>query len=222
MARNRNKTGDRDTRSFAAGEYIEIPTDEGKNKKYLVRPLVARHLCELEKAALSNYRKQYIQTIKDGMDAGLIDNSQALNELQKTASWTVDNLPQMNTYSALDVPITDKLKTFINEMISLEEVNNDESDEFYRAVLAASLDNGQIDPKQIEEILGKKLRIIRVRYDQWWVTAQIEGMLNFVLTSINYDNPEVTLDEIASWPIPKLQEVARKVELLTAAQMGNI
>jgi len=53
------------------------------------------------------------------------------------------------------------------------------------------------------------------------VTATMTGMVLFILSSIQVENPNVTEKEIDNWPISKLVEASRIVESLTSSEMGN-
>ena len=88
-------------------------------------------------------------------------------------------------------------------------------------MLATALDSGKITAEKVKEEFGATPLRGRVRYDQWWVTASMEGMVSFILTSVQYEHPKMTKKEIGNWPFTKVAEAARKVEEITSASMGN-
>lgn len=204
---------DRESRVLAACETIEID-----GKEYKLRPIVAQHLCDLEVEALRHYKRQYLETFSENAD--LIPNGSALIEkkIEEVARWDLSDLPQKDAYDVSRIPINDQIKKWVTD-------NNDElpdTDNGIKAIIVNALDTGKLSPKDVRKLSGRTPIQGRVRYDQWWVTASMNGQISFIVSSVKYEHPEVTKKQVAQWPFGKIAEAARKVESITTASMGNI
>ncbi len=211
---SRKKRGsDREARALAAADVIEVG-----GKKYRLRPVVAQHLVDLEREALSHYKRQFLQTYKDNADL-LGDSAQdvLIQKMGEVAAWDLSDLPQKDAYDTSRLPVTNKAKKWIED--NYGEVP--ESDVGIRAVLNNALDQGKLTVIQTKELTGANPIQGRVRYDQWWVTAATAGMISFITSSIREDHPEITEKDVAGWSFPKLAEASRTVESITSASMGN-
>ena len=204
---------DREARILAACETIEV-----NGKEYKLRPIVAQHLCDLEKEALRHYKRQYLETFSENADLLGNNNDLLVKKIEAVAKWDLNDLPQKDAFDVSKVPVTDALKKWVTA--NTDELPN--TDNGIRAVVVNFLDNGRLSPKDVRNLTGKAPLQGRVRYDQWWVTASMNGQVLFILSSIRYDHPELTKEEIAQWPFSKIAEAARKVESITSADMGNI
>lgn len=213
---------DRAARAVAAADEVEVVHPDGTTKTYKVRPLVVQHLCDLERTALAAYRKEYLSGIKQAIEAGLVEKSDALQYAVDAAKWTVDDLPQKIAYDPMDIKLTDKLKRWVEQFHPGVLSDGDPSDGLYLAVTVTAMDGGQLSEKKITELTDHAPRKNSIRYDQWWITASVEGMRQFVLTSVQYEHPDVTSDEVSGWPLAYLQTAARTVENITATAAGNI
>ncbi|MEE9592524.1 MAG: hypothetical protein V3W28_02965, partial [Thermoplasmata archaeon] len=175
-------------------------------------------LCDLQREALRHYKRQYLQTVQDGAKMmgeegrGLMER-----EVVKVAGWTLADLPQMVAHDVSRVPLTKSVRRWI------EAKHGDlpETEAGRRALLGASLDNGDLKAAELKKMAGRGPLRGKVRYDQWWVTALIEGMISFIASSVQRDHAEITVRDVAGWPFPKIAEAARKVEGITSADMGN-
>lgn len=206
-------------------------------KTYTCRPIVAKHLMDLEQAALDYFKDQMLKTY--GKSANYLDPATFVKlfqeKLEKVALMDMHDLPQRDAYDVSKIPINDKLKAWYIEKydelpdIEEEEVEEDLTDDekkkrvenAMRAVIATALDNEEIDPLKIKELTGKRPRQGKIRYDQWWVTASMEGMLSFICTSLQYEKADITREDIAKWPYAKIAEAARLVESITSAEVKN-
>ncbi len=204
---------ERESRALAAAKTIEVD-----GKQYKLRPLSLQHLVDLEEEALSHYKRQYLDTFRDNADVFGKDKLNVLRaEMEKVAKWQLHDLPKKLAYDVSRLPITDAVRRWVEE--TQGEVP--ETDTAIRALLATALDNEQLTAEQVKQMSGKPPVRGLVRYDQWWVTGSINGMLSFITTSIRSEHPEVTRDAIAAWPFTKIAEAARLVEGSTSASMGN-
>ena len=204
---------DREARILGACETIEID-----GKEYKLRPIAAQHLCDLEVEALRQYKRQFLSTYSENAD--LLGNGQSLIEkkMDEVAKWDLSDLPQKDAFDVSRIPVTDKVKQWVQD--NGEDVPD--TDNGYKAVLVNALDTGKLSPKDVRHLSGKTPIKGRVRYDQWWVTASMAGQTSFIASSIKYDHPEITKEEIRQWPFSKIAEAARKVESITTVDVGNM
>lgn len=212
-------SNDREARLLAASECIDIPGDDGKVKQYKLRPVVAQHLCDLEREALKEYKRQYLSTFTENAD--LLPNGADLitQKFEEVARWDFSDLPKKNAFDVSHILPGDEVKAWIKTNFG----ECPEADNAIRAVLVTSLDNGKLKPDELATLCGgKKPRQGTVRYDQWWVTASMAGMVSFITSSVKYEHPEMTREKVAQWPFPKIAEAARIVESITAARVGNM
>jgi len=209
MSRNR------EARAVAAG-----PTVEVDGKHYRLRPVSVQQLCDLELDALEHYRRQYLETYTRNADLLGEDKANDLIErkLDEVARWDLDDLPQKDAYDAARVPVTDGVREWVVEAFG----ELPKTDVGIRALLSHALDTKRITADKIKEMAGKGPLRGTVRYDQWWVTASLVGMINFIVGSIRVEHPEVTKEQVAKWPFAKVAEAVRKVESVTTPAMGNM
>lgn len=204
---------DREERALAASRPFEVG-----GKEYKLRPLTLQALVDLEQEALSQYKRQYLETFRENADLFGKDRLNILRqETEKVARWQLHDLPQKEVHDAGRVPVTDAAKKWIEE--NYGEVP--ETDNGARAVMVTALDAGNLTRKQVKEMTGRLPIKGRVRFDQWWVTGSMTGMLSFITASIRTDNPGLKKSDIAGWPFAKIAEAARTVESMTSASMGN-
>lgn len=205
---------DREARALGAGVKIEVG-----GKEYTLRPVVSQHLCDLELEALAFYRRKYIAAFAE--NAHLLGEERGRNLLEKkieeAARWDLDNLPQKTAYDVSGIPLNDKVRKWIAS-------HNDTipgTDSGLRAILANALDTETLKPKELRDLSGKWPRNAKVRYDQWWITGSMEGMISFILSSLKRDHPEATRALVLEWPFTKIAEAARIVEERTVADSKN-
>ena len=205
--------GDREARILAAGEKITV-----NNKEYMLRPVVAQQLCDLERDALRYYKREVIATYVGTADL-IPDGIQRLRDKQDEVSlWGLDDLPQKKAYNCAKVPVTDELRKFLSNLY--DELPD--GDLAIRVLLNHALDKKQITTKEVESLCGKLPLIGKIRYDQWWVTGASEGMVAFVFSSLKHDQPSMSIKEVMQWPFQKIIEAAGIVEHITVADLGNM
>lgn len=210
---------EREHRALGAGESITV---EGKD--FLLRPVVARNLAELEREALKFYKRQYLETFRDNMDLlGDQGKNLMMSKMEEVARWTASDLPQRDAFNCLEVPVTDKVKKWIEKeygevpkQLDSEEVN----EVGCRALLSTALDNKELTPNQVKEMSGRRPRQGKVRFDQWWVTASVEGMVSIIRSALR-DASDKEKARVNEWPFLKLVEASRIVERITSADLGN-
>lgn len=210
--------GSREARVLAAGDSIDVVVGK-KTKTYKLRPIGVQHLCDLEAEALRYYKRQYLRTFSDNADLlGKSGNGLVEAEMRRVARWDLHDLPQKDAYDVSRVPVTDELRAWVEEAYG--EVP--EEDREVLSLVSVSLDSEKLSSAELEKLSGRKPLKGRVRYDQWWVTASMNGMVLWIYTSVRYEHPEVTKEDVLRWPFSKIAEASRKVEALTSAEMGNM
>lgn len=204
---------DKEARALGAGDTIEVD-----GKEYRISPVGMRQLHEVQRAAVRYYKREYLATYADNLD--LLPERQRAEMLAKkfdeAAKWDVGNLPIKLAYDTRMVAVNEKLRSALED--EFDEVP--ESELGVRLLLAAALDRELISPDDVFKLTGVRPRKARIPYDSWWVTAVREGMIAFVLASLN-GQPGVTKEDVEAWPLHKIVEASRMAEGLTAPALGN-
>lgn len=204
---------ERESRALAAARQIEID-----GKTYKLRPLSLQLLVDLEQEALRHYKREYLETFRENADLLGKDKLTVLRqEMEQVGKWQLHDLPQKTVHDVNRVPITEELRAWVESNVG--EVPD--TDAGIRAVLVTALDSGQLTREHVKKLAGKQPIKGLVRYDQWWITGSIQGMLSFITSSIRAEHPEITKEVVARWPFSKIAEAARLVEGITSASMGN-
>jgi len=241
-------SGDKESRMLGAGDTIDVTEhySNGKSKKktYTLRPVRVRELLELEREALKSYKKEYLTTFKENSVVFDGDKDKILrDEVARVGKWSLADLPQRDAFSLDSIEVSDKLINWTIETCGIDfseeqgESGESESGESekaskatstliseiaIRALLITSLDNGGISSQEVYDLTGKRPLRGKVRYDQWWVTGTIDGMVAYVEQSAKFLHPEVNFDHIINtWPYHKIVEASRVVDRLTTASVGN-
>jgi len=221
----KEKQGDARERALKAGKSIKVKDkDTKKVKEYTLRPIDLRHLCDLERQALEFHQTSYMRAFKANLHLFGDDAVQILREeMRIVAKWDLDDLPKKMAYDCGKIPLTDRVKAWVKQFNA--EIGGEEgelSESRMRALLTTALDQERLKLSVLKKMTeGKGPMQARVRYDQWWTTACMEGMVNYIFHSIRVDHPEVTKEDIRGWPIVSLYEGSRKVESITTADLGN-
>lgn len=203
-------TRNREARAMGAAQTVQV---DGATFK--LRPIMVRHLCDLQMNCLDYYKDQQIKTLRKAAD--LLPSDELVKRVDRVTDMGLHNLPQVEAFDVSRVPLTKALLEWLKEQYG-EAADNDVGN---RALVANSLDSGVLGSDQVKKMTGASPVKYKIPYDQWWVTAVLEGRVQFVLTSIRYDHPDVSAEQIYQWPIAKLAEAARKVEVTTSADLGN-
>ena len=220
-------SSDREARMLGAGEKFTVKeTRVGRRGKtniveveYTLLPNRVKELSELEREALKSYKREYLLTFKENADLLGSDSDTVLaNEMRQVAGWSVDDLPQKTSYAVNWVPVTDKLKAHLDSTFGFPP----ESDEGAKLLTMYALDNGLMTPDKLKELTDRYPVSGKIRYDNWWVTGTIEGMIAYIYSSVKQSHPEITKEYIRdNWGQLKIVEASRIVESLSSAQVGN-
>jgi hypothetical protein len=216
-------SSDREARMLGAGDTIEVEETNEKGKtvtnKYRLRPVKARHLMDLEKDALTCYKAEYLRTFSENIHLFPEDRRDdiLIKEMMKVACWDLSNLPQKDTYDISHLPVTDSVKEWVKTQFGQVP----DSETAIRALVSNALETGSLPASELSQMTKIKPNKVRVRYDQWWVTATMEGMISFVINSVRHEHPNVSEDAIKNWSFAKIIEAAQIVERITTASLGN-
>lgn len=204
--------GRREARALGAGDFVEV-----RGKRYTLHPIAVKQLSELELRAVRFYKRQYLQSLSENSD--LLENKQQFmeNKIVEVSKWDADDLPYKSSWGVGAIPITDKIKTWLENFYG----ELPKSENGMRGLINMALESNSLSTAQLKEMTGKAPRQGRIRYDQWWVGSCVSGMVEFVFTSLQYKQPKITLEEVGRWPLSSIAEAARIVEHLTTADLGN-
>lgn len=205
---------EKEARALAAGDTIEVNGTE-----YALRPVGMRQLHEVQKTAVDFYKREYLRTYFQNIDlipeelrVGLMER-----KLDEVGRWDVGSLPTKVAHDVRTIPITAAL----NKWLENEHDEPPETDSGKRAVVAAALDSAKLTADAVEQMTKVRPRRVKIPYDSWWVTATYEGMVTFIQASLQSGGSAISNQDVMGWPLSKVMEAARKVESLTAPQLGN-
>ena len=202
-------------RALAARETIMVDDKEVK-----LSPIDMRQLHEIQRAALSFYKRDYLSTIAQNLD--LLGNGHGdvflEKKLDEVARWDSSNLPMKMSYDVQNIKLNETLK---QRLVSLYGELPD-GDVAAKAVLSTALDAEQITSEEVKKLCGKQPRRVRIPYDMWWVTSSFDGMVTFVHASVQKEHKEITKEQVGHWPLTTVMEAARVVEAITAPVVGNM
>ena len=202
-------------RAVAAPETIEV---DGKEVK--LSPIDMRQLHQLQRAALTHYKREYLSTFSENMDLLGNGNGQAFMErkLEEVARWDSSSLPMKMSYDVRGIQFNDALVQRLTALYG--ELPDGETAR--GAVLATALDSEQISSADVKALAGKHPKRVRIPYDMWWVTSSFEGMVTFVHAAVSKEHPEISKESVGHWPLTTVMEAARVVESITAPALGNM
>ena len=211
---------EKEERALGAGTTMNVGEEE-----FRLRPVSVQHLCDLEREALKYGKRQYLLTFVENADLIPNGNGQDLIErkMELVATWDLDDLPKKKAFDVSRIPVNDKLKGWAEKFQEEEAGGGEEelTDARILALLVTALDQEKIKIEEVKTMTGKFPKQGRIRYDQWWVTGAMEGMVSFLYNSIRLEHPDMTKDKVRAWPIPSIFEGARKVEAITSPAVGN-
>ena len=143
------KMTDRDVRAFASGCSIEISGNNGETQTYRLRPVVTQHLADLERDALSYYRNQYLDSMKQIVD--VIGQDALIEEARKAGKWTVDDLPQKLVYDPADLVITEEAKAWCHKHAA---VPDDEKDDqaYFDGIISLVYTSGRDEDPELSRV----------------------------------------------------------------------
>lgn len=139
--------------------------------------------------------------------------------MEEISSWDLEQLPKKTSYDASELPVTPAVRALAAERGPGEVPEDDDA---VRALLTWMLDTKAATPDEVAKAAGRRPAAGTVRYDQWWVTARLEGMVAFIWASVRYDHPMATREEVARWPLGKIVEAAQTVQRLSVPALGNM
>jgi len=191
---------------------------------YILEPLGIRELTEVQRAAIRFYRREYIQTYRDGlMIAFQEDESRVealvLLKIDEVARWDVDDLPKKTAYALGAVPVSKKLKDLI---LKIKPDFKEKDDASTRVLVTSLLDSGALEEEEFVAATGLRPEKGTIPYDAWWITGVYAGMVEFIVSSIRKSNPTIHRADIERIPYQDLAIMAHKLEHLTAPDIKNM
>lgn len=190
---------------LAAGDSIKV---EGVT--YRLSPIPVGRLAEIQKEALRDYKRQYLETYADTSDLG-----DGFDEARKeVAGWSYKDLPSKLVYDATKIKITTELRELMTEKFGELPA----SDESLQGLIGILLDQGSLEPSD----LGGSVPSITTSYPLWWTTSTLDGQILMTWHSVSIKHSDVTLEDVKGWPPLSVMEGAVKAESLTAPSSGNM
>jgi len=190
------------------------------DKECQVRPLGVQELTEAERECLKNYRRNYLETWVENAD--LLENSEGMlqEKMELAARWDVDDLPKKTAYDPVSVEITERLKSFVGNYLSLELKSL--SDKRTKQLTAGLLDQGSLTIQEYKELTDKNIRSVKIPYVNWWVTGSFDGMSTFIWLCFRKYGvmKEEVLSKISKEPA-LLIELSREIERLSTPAVEN-
>lgn len=210
---------DKESRAMGTGRKIVVA-----GKEYMLRPVVVQQLCDLEQEALQFFCRQVLKTYTANADL-LGDRADALiaQKFEEVSRLTLDEVPMKSAYDVSSLPITNKMLKWVTKFGKEVGAIGEEklTDRQAKILLVTALDQEKISVEDVEDMVGNKPAKGRVRYDQWWITGCIDGMVSFILSSLRQEHPDLTREDVGKWPVAAVFETSRTVENLTAPNLGN-
>lgn len=205
-------------------------------KECTVRPLKLRELTELQRMCLECYKDKHIESYARGVKKSAViftdvEEQKRLvqEEIEKVSSWDLDDLPVKYVYDASSVVITDKLKEWLykntdfdDKGIGGKKLSDSKLDVKIRRRVVTSLENNALSEDVYKELTGSEPVKVKVKYEAWWVTATVEGMLATIWMAFRDNGLERddVINELGDNP-DLMTQLSREIEHLTAPASGN-
>lgn len=204
-------------RAIGAESPIELTI---AGKRCALRPLTLGEIGTIERDCLSQYRDRKLESYKDSVKIlpDEVAEKMLIKKVEELAEWEVSDLPHKVVHLE-SLKINDKVSDWIVNYLDLDEVP---SDKFLKRMTTTLLDQGTLDPAQYKEMTGFVAPVKRVPYVNWWITAEIEGMVAMIYHCVK-DNgvTRKEVDEEMRGDMAKLIKLAREIEALTTPSSGN-
>lgn len=189
-------------------------------KDCFLRPLGIRELIEVEKDCLKRYKRSYLQTFVDNLDLLPPDQRLKLVEtkMEEVARWDVGNLPHKVAYHPELIFISEEIKQWMKDKLTI--VESDEKK--LKTMVAAVLDQGVMSEEDYKKMTGIEAPRVSIDYVNWWITGNKEGMITFIW--ICFSNQDVTREQVEkelSGDLRLLIDLSRSIERMSAPQAGN-
>jgi hypothetical protein len=207
-------------RALGAASGAEITI---KGKAYKIRPLSARELSELERIAVRRFKRRYLETFAENLDLMPEGTGDAFmrSRMEECAKWDVNDLPEKYVYDCSRVPITNKVKKWIRDEMLVPD-SSELTDTSIRSLVSNSLDNESLTQDKCKELTGVRPRKLRTGYVNWWVTAEVDGMVEMILLCI--DDKDITKDDLFDAFAENqsgIIDAAREIETVSVPAAGN-
>jgi len=212
---------DREARALGAGSTITVEGIE-----YTLSPVKLQQLAELQRAAVRNYKREYLETYAENIRLLPKEKQESVLEkkLDEVARWDIDDLPPKRAYSAEGLSVTAGLRTRLEEIFSIRgewDSTAEREDADWLELLEEALNSDEIRPGEVKKLTGGFPTCEVSPYDMWWATAVHEGRINFVYESARIRHPKLKKSEVGQWPLPRLAEAVKIIVTITRPEMGN-
>lgn len=191
-------------------------------KQCTVRPLGIRELTEVERDCLSRYKRQYLESFSANSDLLPAATRDRILEQKYDAAnrWDIDDLPTKYAHDPKRVKVTEMLKTWLTENLSLA---TDADDPQVQRMAAVALDQELLNEDEYRKLTdGNAPPKLKVPYVNWWITGCFDGMITFVWICFKHNGVtrEQVVEELGG-NMSMLVEVSREIERLSTPAVGN-
>ena len=175
-----------------------------------------KELTEAEQLCLEQYREKYLKVWKENSPS----NEILLEKIEAAARWDVSDLPPKQAFDPGAIKVTEELKKFVAEELSLDATKLMEGRT--KQLAAALLDQGILKPETYKSLAGRSIYPVKIPYVSWWVTGCFDGMITVVwLCFKKYGVTKEQVIEKMAEDQALLIDVSREVERASTPDLGN-
>jgi len=186
------------------------------DKECTVHPLSIKELTEAEQICLQQYREKYLKVWRDNSPSTEV----LMEKIEAAAKWDVSDLPPKQAFDPGTVKVTEELKRFVAEKLSLDVTKLMEART--KQLTAALLDQGILKVEEYKSLSGRSIYPIKIPYVSWWVTGCYDGMVSAVwLCFKRYGITKDQVIEKMAEDIALLIDVSREIERASTPDLGN-
>lgn len=204
-------------RALGAAASTETLTINGKPCE--IRPVEIKHLTEIQRECLKQFRRSYLEGFKDTMDLLGETEEDLRAEREKVNRWDLQDLPMKMAYDPDGVVVTPALADWLHENVLDNPIQDEKK---LKLIAAAAMDNGMLKEKEYAAMTGAAIKKGRLNYVSWWVTATIEGMVEMVYAS--FRNQGITKEDVYAElgsNFARLAELSREVEKVSKPKVDT-
>ena len=191
-------------------------------KTFTPRPLTLKELTELERDCVKQYRRQYLEALRE--DINLLPNGE--EEFKRifleSARWEADDLPKKYVYDVKKIPVTSQLEIWLKRNMDVDDKLLKKGPEVIRRLVATALDSEAMTEKVYKELTGTEPKKLSTGYANWWCTGTFAGMVSMLYLAVR--DSGVTKEDIEkelAGQQAMLASLSREVEELSAPSLGN-
>ncbi len=191
-------------------------------KSYTPKPLTIKELTELERDCVKQYRKQYLEVLKDGIDMLPNGEEEFRKVFMESARWEADDLPKKYVYDVKKIPVTAELEIWLKRNTGADEKLLKKGPDVIRRLVATALDNEDMSEQEFETLTKTKPKKLMTGYANWWCTGTFAGMVAMLYLSVR--DSGITKEDITTELAGQqglLASLSREIEELSAPSLGN-